>query len=75
MEFASMTTRDEMDLEAIFAAHTVTEVSGEMLCIGPKINSETEPVKGERSYGCLGCLSISRNDQMLFIVNSPAHKP
>ena len=58
MEFASMTTREEMDLEAIFAAHSVTEEFGEMLCIGTIINLETEPVKGDRPYGYLGCLSI-----------------
>ena len=75
MEFVSMTTREEMDLEAIFAAHPVTEGSGEMICIGPVINSETEPVKDDRPYGCLGCLSIFRNDPMLFIVNPPADEP
>ena len=75
MEFDSMITREEMDLEAIFSAHSMTEESGEMLCIGPKINSETEPVKGERSYGCLGCLSIFHNDPILFIVNPLADKP
>ena len=74
MEFASMTSREKTDLEAIFAAYSVTEESGEMLCIGPVINSETEPVKGDRPYGCLGCLFIFRNDPMLFIVNSPAEK-
>ena len=74
LEFASMTTREEMDLEAIFAAHSVTEESGEMLCISPVINSETEPEKVDSPYGCIGCLSIFRNDPMLFNVNPPADK-
>ena len=75
MEFASMTIREEIDLEAIFAAHSVTEESGEMLCTGHVINSETETVKCDRPYGCLGWLSILLNDPMLFIVNPPPDKP